>query len=290
MVTKTFPQRIQELTTALDSMTMSLTKIRNPEYVTDRNAHIYNLMSPLRALIAQGGKNFRPRLLRLAAETNTLLQFYAAPEEGLAFTWEVKIPAEHRSYFSPTGYAPNFIFKKCWSPKPKPGFRQTTLADWMGATIYLDGKREYTRNELLRGITDKDGGGHLDDTQDFLSYTLEQRFLSFESTDEESAVRGKDLFLIDLAALTTLLGKRMLLILSCREKGVDETQCEELNSLDRESDEFQVQHTGKFGWIMPRADSWGPGRTPPNGPAQGRLILSRDDKWWTKDYVYTTPE
>ena|GEM_PF-1835853 len=287
MVDKGLKTRSEELRLSLESLKSSLMGIQSRSGSSQASLHIHNMMPQLRQLIADGGRNFRPRLLNLADEMRIPLRFYAAPEEGLAFTLEIKLPDSSDTVFSPTGYAPNFIYRKCWSPMPRQGFVCVDLREWMQREIYDDSKVQYTRNNLLRAISDKEGGGHLDDTQDQLSYALQEKFLCFDKEDVSKALSGKDIFLIDLAALVIWLGQRMLLMMNCHARGLAESVDEGIAQPDAEFDSFQAQYSNKFGWVIPRADSWGLQEAPPSGQVKIRLILSRKQDWYDEPHVYT---
>ena len=155
----------------------------------------------------------------------------------------------------------------------------------MNDTLYQDENCEYSRNKLLRAMTDKDGGGHLDDSQDPVVSSLQRQLVYLDEQGKTWNLTGRDVILIDFAMLVLWLGKRMLLSLETRD-----TTHSSIRELDFQFDSFEIIYLRdpkkRLGIAFPRMDSWGYDEIP-QGQKQVRIHLSREKEWWKRPGIYT---
>lgn len=287
MVRKSNKKKEDELKTSLDVIDIALAQALNTNNPSKIKTHTMSMLPHLRQLIASNGRNFRPRLLDYADDMSQPLKFYADQEWGIAFTVEFKLPNQKETVFAPTFFAPNFVFQKTWSPFPKLGLCAVQLREWMKRTVFYNPNCEckYTRNKLLRAVADKDGGGHFDDLQDQFSFFLEQRFLCLDRNDPSFCQSAKDIFVLDLGALVSWLGKRLFLALEQRDHNPSSDLEQEIERIDRSYDELKVQYTQRFGWVVPSSNSWGI-EIPSENYCQLRVKFSRNERWFEEPHVY----
>lgn len=252
-IQKDLTERLKELEVSLQSIELSLNQIKGHESA-DVGVHVHNLLPQLRQLIAIGGRNFHPRLFDIADEFKIPLEFYAvsATRQELGVTMEAKIPGSEQLFRSPTRYFPIHLLERLWSPFPMESPEKVSLGDWMQEMPFQDENIEYSRNDLLRAVTDKDGGGHLDNNQDLLVSSLYRNFFFTGTQGVEWSLTGRDLFLIDLATLVLWLGKRVLLYAD-----LGTLDHPEVSQTDLEFANFKVIDTrGKYrlALVMPRLE------------------------------------
>ena len=174
-------------------------------------------MGQLRALVAVGGKDMAPLLLNLSEELNIPLELYSMPPKPLK---------------APIGLVASIYGGKTWATKERPGFIKYTLKGWLEAPAYFVNKtRDYrTRNQVIKHISNKEGGAHYD--KEIVAVVDNLRRQSRGNNERE--LNGLQLFLLDVSSLVFWLGTRMGYTWNDREKGVDEKTDGRITKLDHQ--------------------------------------------------------
>lgn len=100
--------------------------------------HSRSCASLIRALIAEGGRNFKPLLQRVAGRLAAPLIIYATPPAGDA----------------PNDYPPATYLDLEISAQPRFGLVPLDIDVWLRAEVQLHDGRRFTNNELIRTIAD----------------------------------------------------------------------------------------------------------------------------------------
>lgn len=96
------------------------------------------------------------------------------------------------------------------------------LVGWLESPAYLvDSNKEFlSRNQILKHLSNKEGGSHYDkvivEVVDYLK--------RFKGTN----FNGVEMFFMDLGSLTHWLGARLILTYAGRSEGVDENKNEKI--------------------------------------------------------------
>ena len=213
---KNIKYRLTELDTALKALEIGIGNFNK----THEEAHLLGVKATLRALIALGGRNMTPLLIDVAKYLNLPLEFYStAPKK--------------QSDIEP-GLAVSIIAAKSWFVYPRKDLQKFTLEEWlMSPAYFLSNTREYrNRNDVLRQISESEGGAHFDRVVKEIVEELQRQ--------SGSRYNGIQLFLVDLSALVFWLGRRLLLINDCHSKGIDPSNDERIKKHDEFFDKLHI--------------------------------------------------
>jgi len=205
---KDIEYRLTELDTALRALEIGIGNFNR----TREEAHLLGVKATLRALIAMGGKNMTPLLIDIAKHMNMPLEFYStAPKR--------KIDIEPRLIAS-------VIAGRNWNVYPSINLQKYTLEEWLMTPAYFISKtREYrNRNDVLRQISESEGGAHFDRVVKEIVDELQRQ--------SGSRYNGIQFFLVDLSALVFWLGKRFLLSINCDRNSIDPQNDERIKKHD----------------------------------------------------------
>jgi len=208
--------RIQELQTALKALQFGIDGFHK----SGDEAHLLGVKATLRALVALGGRTMTPLLLDLAKEINLPLEFYS-------------LPPEEKKSLAPHVNTVRIITSKSWSIEPQPGMQRYTLEEWLELPAYLVTKTQEfkCRNDVLRQISESEGGAHFDKKIKIIVDELQWQ--------SGSRYNGIQFFLVDISALVYWLGQRLVIWYKCMQKGDDPSSNNELKEL---RDNFQNLH------------------------------------------------
>ena len=201
--------RLTELGTALRALEIGITNFND----TRDEAHLLGVKATLRALVASGGRSLTPLLLDLSDRLQIPLEFYSFPP---------KPPTPRPNLVSST------TVSKDWAIKASAGMQKFILRDWLLCpAFFVDRTHKFvTRNDVLRQISESEGGAHFDLNVKEIIDSLSRSF--------GSIYNGKQFFLVNLSALVFWSGQRMLFIADCRDRNADTAQDERV----REHDSF----------------------------------------------------
>ena len=186
---------------------------------TRDEAHLLGVKSTLRALIACGSRSLTPLLLDLADQLQIPLEFYSFPPK----------PAIPR---------PNLVasvtVSKDWSIRARPEMQKFSLRNWLICPAYFVEKTHkfVSRNDVLRQISESEGGAHFD-----LSI---KEIIDGLHRSTGSNYSGIHFFLIYVSALVFWSGKKLLLVNECRNSGVDANTDPRTHELDDFFDKLKI--------------------------------------------------
>ena len=205
---KDIKYRLTELDTALKALEIGISNFNK----TREEAHLLGVKATLRALIALGGKNMTPLLIDVAKYLNVPLEFYSTA------------PKKQRDI--EPGLVASVIAARSWYVYPRIDLQKFTLEEWLTSPAYFVSKtREYkNRNDVLRQISESEGGAHFDGVVKEIVDELQRQ--------SGSRYNGIQLFLVDLSALVFWLGRRLLLTNDCHSKGIDPGNDERIKKHD----------------------------------------------------------
>ena len=213
--TKDINHRINELEIALRALKFAVGHFNQ----TKDEAYLLDIMGRLRALIAIGGKDMNPLILDLAEELNIPLEFYSYSPKSVKAGLEV--------VFSAYGF-------KTWAVKDQPGLRRYTLQEWLEVPAwFVDSTKDYrTRNQVLKHISNKEGGSHYDKKiADIVDCLRRQMGSTYD---------GLQFFLMDMSALVFWQGTRMICVWNCRQNGLNEQTYHKIINLDNEFEKLYI--------------------------------------------------
>jgi hypothetical protein len=212
---KTIDERMRELEKALRALQLA----NNHYFETKDDAYLLLTQAQLRALLVSG-PTMTPLLLGLSAAIGVPIEFYGLPAQ-------------------PGPIKPNLLATVVsgvtWSPRPADRMVKTHLAAFLKDPFYfVPSTRDYrTREQVLKHISNKEGGAHYDEQLVAVVDTMRRAFASFKDPSGAEFVQtGIQLFLLDLSALVYWAGMRMGYVWNDRTKGLDETKDERITRID----------------------------------------------------------
>lgn len=210
---------MKELETSLRAL-----RLANNDFINKKDeAYLLTIMAQLRALVTMGGKDMTPLLLDLSDELLIPLELYSLPPKPL------KAPQE---------LVASLYGGKTWSTKDRPDFIKYTLKEWLTAPAYfVDETMDYrTRNQVIKHISNKEGGSHYDKKVAVIIDNLRRQFRGSQNGE----INGLQLFLLDVSALVFWIGTKMGYVWNCMEKGIDEKTDERIVELDYQFEELVI--------------------------------------------------
>jgi hypothetical protein len=148
-----------------------------------------------------------PLLFDLAEQISIPLEFYS-------ISHQIETP-------NPDMISAAFV-GQTWAPKYHEGMQKFTLKQWLELPAYfIAATRDYrTRDQVLKHISNKEGGAHYDS-----HIVAIVDYLSRITSGGENRItkNGIHMFLSDMSALVYWLGIRMCYIWNCRQKSIDES-------------------------------------------------------------------
>lgn len=213
--TKDIFYRLDELSMALRALNNSCANFNR----TRDDAYLLDVMGRLRALVAMGGSNMSPLLIEIADGQGIPLEFYShAPKPEKA----------------PVGLAAHIYAYKTWSVKQQPNMQKYLLKEWLEAPAYfVDQTRDFrTRNQVIKHLSNKEGGSHYDKKVALIVDNLKRT--------TGSNYNGIQFFLMDVSCLVYWLGTRLLFAI---EDGNNEALTEgdsRIVGLDVEFDKVRI--------------------------------------------------
>ncbi len=208
--------RINELKTALKAIEYGIEAFHKNQ----DDAHLLGVKATLRALVAIGGRTMTPLLLDLASEVNVPLEFYSRPPE-------------ENNNINPNVKTARILTGKSWSINPQQGLQKYTLYEWLKSPSYFISKSQEfrSRNDVLRQISESEGGAHFDKNIKIIVDELQRQ--------SGSRYNGIQFFLVDISALVYWLGQSLIITYECLQKGNNPSVSNELKNLN---DYFQELH------------------------------------------------
>ena len=209
--------RIQELKIALRALQHGI----NNFHKSGDEAHLLGVKATLRALVALGGRTMSPLLLELASELNLPLEFYSAPPE-------------EQEDLNPNVNTVQVKASKTWSINPLQGLQKYSLEEWLESPAYLISKTQEfrCRNDVLRQISEGEGGAHFDKKIKIIVDELQRQ--------SGSRYNGIQFFLVDMSALVYWLGQSLVIIYECIQSGMDINSNKELQNLRNNFQELHI--------------------------------------------------
>jgi hypothetical protein len=124
----------------------------------------------------------------------------------------------------------SIIGGKTWATKPCAGMQKYNLKQWLEIPAYfIDSTRDYrTREQVLKHISNKEGGAHYDDQIVAIVDCMKR----ISKGSDKYSINGIQMFLMDLSALVYWVGTRMGFIWNCRQKSIDEKTDPRIVKLD----------------------------------------------------------
>ncbi len=210
---------MKELETSLRAL-----RLANIDFLQKKDdAYLLTIMGQLRALVVTGGNNMTPLLIDLSDELRIPLKLYSMPPKRIS---------------APKGLVASIYGAKTWATKEHPGFIMYTLKEWLEAPAYfVDKTMDYrSRNQVIKHISNKEGGSHYDKEIVAIVDNLRRQFRG----NKDGEINGLQLFLLDVSALVFWVGTRMGYIWNDREKGIDETTDIRIINLDKQFEELII--------------------------------------------------
>ena len=212
---KDIDYRLNELKQATRALEIAI-----PGFIESRDeAYLLGVKSTLRALVATGGSSFTPLLIDMSEHLQIPLTFYSIPPKP--DTPAANLVSSLRAY-------------KDWSVQPRPGMQIFVLKDWLTCrAFFVDGTHTFaTRNDVLRQISESEGGAHYD-------LKIKQIVDSLRRS-VGSNYDGAQFFLVNLGALVFWLGRRLLLVEECRRNTIDVSTDSSVRELDSYFDSLEI--------------------------------------------------
>lgn len=190
-------RKLKDINYKLNELKMSLEAIENANncFWKDslKKSYLLTIIGQSRVLVGQGGKNMHPLLIELQNELKIFPIFYSTKEKVII--------NESNEIIA------HMIGDRTWSVDIKPHLKAFDIKTWMNANYqHLNinkTKKYYSRNDILRGIADKHGGGHYDSEISEYVEELERQTFS-------NGLNGVSLFLVDIASVIVYVGKQLL--------------------------------------------------------------------------------
>jgi hypothetical protein len=156
---KSINDKIEDLKKALKAMENA----NNGFQETKDDSYLLVVESQLRGLVAIGGNFLNPLLVNLSKELNIPLEIYSLEEQ--------KVTNKTTSLL---------ITGKTWSFMPKKGYVKYNLEEWIQVPIYFtDTTRTLkTRNQLIKDLSNSEGGTHYADEIEHIVDTLNRVTIS----------------------------------------------------------------------------------------------------------------
>lgn len=216
----TFHERLKQLEVALRSLQNA-----NRHYVESRDpAYLLDMMGRLRALVCTGGPYMNPLLLDLMDESGISVPLYS---------WSSSV----RTLAEKSVYA--VILGKTWQVFPYKDYVKYSFANWLTEPFYFSevDRVHYSRNDVIKRISNTQGGAHYDLKVPFLVDKLANVQIN-QCRLEETMVEH---VLKDVAMATFWAGTKFLLMIKKRVSdgsvdidGMIESLDNEFEMLDRD--------------------------------------------------------
>lgn len=155
---------------------------------------------------------------------------------------QLSIPLEFYSYPPPNPPSSDMLMSvfggKTWATKFRDGMQKYTLKQWLETPAYfVDSTRDYrTREQVLKHISNKEGGAHYDDKIVAIVDCLRR----FSKGNDKHHIDGVQMFLLDVSALIYWLGTRMCYSWDCRQKSISKVTDPKIIKLDAEFEAVRI--------------------------------------------------
>lgn len=194
MTLKSLEYKFNELKNSLEA----IENANNDFCKTGKESYLLTIIGQCRVLAGSGERNMKPLLINLMNDLEIYPIFYSIPPKTILDKSNTNNNLVEHCYLNRTWY----VDESSDSPLFK-----THLEPWMGIPYqFMDifkGRKFYTRNDILRGISDKHGGGHYDpDISEYVEI--------LERTSTSNNLNGIKIFLLDIASAIVYSGEQLL--------------------------------------------------------------------------------
>ena len=197
MTVKTLEYRFKELKNSLEA----IENANNDFCQTGKESYLLTIIGQCRVLAGSGERNMHPLLINLMNDLEIYPIFYSFPPKTI-----LDNPDSNSNKDSLVGH---FYLNRTWyvDDSAKSPLFETHLKPWMMTPYqFMDiSKRRkfYTRNDILRGVSDKHGGGHYDpDISEYVEY--------LERISSSNNLNGVKIFLLDVASAIVYTGEQLI--------------------------------------------------------------------------------
>lgn len=185
---KNIYERMKELEDSLN-----LLKIANNEFCNKKKCSLLVIMAQLRALICTGNNhNYTPLLLNLSEELEIPLEIYVQSQD-----------------YDTQDLCAVIKGSKNWFINNYKEREKMLLKEWLNMnSYYISRTKEFkSRNELIKVISNKQGGSHYDNMIHNFVDELNRQTIGDNESDEEN--NGVEIMLLDVASAVYFTGMKM---------------------------------------------------------------------------------